>query len=260
MTSRTFEWHPAKLLQAKECSPDFALLVLNQPLKNSNDLRRLWNNSSLRVAADGGANRLHDLSSFRAKFSNLQAIVGDLDSLAPSVKNFYCSQPTPTQIIHDPGQESTDFGKAIEWIRQKHPEGLDIVALGGLGGRVDQGLSQLHHLYLFQPGPDYSMGRIYLLSGSSLTFLLKAGKHRIQVREDGEDGVFGKYVGIIPLQESSFISTKGLRWDVSNWETKIGGQLSTSNHVQPDAKIVEVQTTSHVLFTIALRRFDGEDD
>ncbi|RDA84172.1 hypothetical protein CP532_3907 [Ophiocordyceps camponoti-leonardi (nom. inval.)] len=285
MTSRIFEWHPAKLLQAKECSPDFALLVLNQPLKNSNDLRRLWNNASLRVAADGGANRLHDLSSFRAKFvnfpllirrsllwcpsttssnptlqSNLQAIVGDLDSLAPSVKDFYCSQPTPTQVIHDPGQQSTDFGKAIEWIRQKHPEGLDIVALGGLGGRVDQGLSQLHHLYVFQPGPDYSKGCIYLLSGSSLTFLLKTGKHRIQVREDGEDGVFGKYVGIIPLQEPSFISTKGLRWDVSNWETKMGGQLSTSNHVQPDAKIVEVETTSDVLFTIALRRFDGEDD
>ncbi|PFH57179.1 hypothetical protein XA68_15408 [Ophiocordyceps unilateralis] len=260
MTSRTFEWHPAKLLQERECSPEFALLVLNQPLKNGNDLRRLWNNSSFRVAADGGANRLHDLSSFRGKFSNLQAIVGDLDSLEPSVKEFYCSQPTPTQVIHDPDQESTDFGKAITWIRQKHPEGLDIVALGGLGGRVDQGVSQLHQLYLFHPGSDYSMGRIYLLSGCSLTFLLKAGTHRIQVKEDGESVVFGKHVGIIPLQEPSLISTKGLRWDVCEWETKMGGKLSTSNHVLPEAKFIQVQTSKDVLFTIALRRFDGEDD
>lgn len=180
--------------------------------------------------------------------------------MTPSVKNFYCSQPTPTQVIHNPDQESTDFGKAIAWIRQEKPKGLDIVALGGLGGRVDQGVSQLHQLYLSQPGPDYSEGRVYLLSGSSLTFLLKAGTHRIQVKEDGEDVMFGKYVGIIPLQEPSVISTKGLRWDVCKWETKMGGQLSTSNHVLPEAKSVEVQTTKDVLFTIALRRIDVEDD
>ncbi|KND87085.1 Thiamin pyrophosphokinase 1 [Tolypocladium ophioglossoides CBS 100239] len=260
MAPPSFEWHPAKLLQDQDGTNEFALLVLNQPLKNGITLRRLWKNSSLRVAADGGANRLHELSSFQGKFSNLQAIIGDLDSLTPSVRDFYSSQPTPAQVIHDTGQESTDFGKAIDWIRKLHPEGLDIVALGGIGGRVDQGLSQLHHLYLFQPGPEYSMGRIYLLSGSSLTFLLKAGTHHIHVKEDGEDGVFGKFVGIIPLQEPSVISTKGLEWDVTDWESMIGGRVSTSNHVLPQTKCVEIQTTKDVLFTIALRQVEGEDD
>ncbi|KJZ78684.1 hypothetical protein HIM_02075 [Hirsutella minnesotensis 3608] len=260
MATSTVEWHPAKLLQDRDSSPDFALLVLNQPLKNSANLRRLWKNSTVRVAADGGANRLHELSSFRGKFSNLQAIIGDLDSLAPSVRDFYSSQPVPAKVIHDADQESTDFGKAVNWIRKTHPESLDIVALGGIGGRVDQGISQLHHLYLFHPGHDYSMGRVHLLSGHSLTFLLKAGTHRIQVKEDGEDAVFGKHVGILPLQEPSVISTKGLEWDVSNWETKIGGRLSTSNHILPQTRYVEVETTKDVLFTIALRQVDAEDD
>ncbi|PHH84457.1 hypothetical protein CDD83_1909 [Cordyceps sp. RAO-2017] len=261
MAAQTFEWHPAKLLQDQESSPNFALLVLNQPLKrNKNHLRRLWKKSSLRIAADGGANRLHELSSFRGKFSNLQAIIGDLDSLSPSVRDFYSSQPIPAQIIHEPDQYSTDFAKAINWIRKLHPEGLDIVALGGIGGRIDQGISQLHHLYLFQPGDDYAMGRILLLSGSSLTFLLKAGAHRIHLKEEGEDALFGKHVGIIPLQEPSIISTKGLRWDVSDWESKIGGNLSTNNHVLPETKCVEIQTSKDVLFTVALRQVDGEDE
>lgn len=260
MSTKEFEWHPAKLLEDHDNSQEFALLVLNQPLKNGATLRRLWKNAKLRVAADGGANRLHELSSFRGKFSNLQAIIGDLDSLSPSVRDFYSSQPTPALVIHDTDQESADFGKAINWIRKSQLGAMDIVALGGIGGRVDQGLSQLHHLYLFQSEPDYATGRIYLLSGSSLTFLLKSGTHKIHVNEDGEDAVFGKHVGIIPLQEPSRITTRGLEWDVSDWESKIGGKLSTSNHLLPRTRCVEIHTTKDVLFTIALRPVDGEDE
>lgn len=256
------EWKPAKLLQSREIAPEFALLVLNQPLRNSNNLRKLWRNSSLRVAADGGANRLHELSSFQGKFSNLQVIIGDLDSLHKDVRDFYSSQPTPAQVIHETDQDSTDFAKAITWIRKERPAGLDIVALGGIGGRVDQGLSQLHHLYLFQQDPTYAQGRIYLLSGSSMTFLLKTGAHRIRVRgdEEGAASVFGKYVGIIPFKGPSRITTSGLVWDVSDWQTEIGGKMSTSNHVRPDVEYVEVQTTEDVLFTIALGKVDSEDE
>lgn len=176
------------------------------------------------------------------------------------MRDFYTSQPTPAKVIHDADQYSTDFGKAINYIRSTHASGIDIVALGGIGGRVDQGLSQLHHLYLFQPDAEYATGRIYLLSGASLTFLLKAGTHRIQVKEEGEEPVFGKHVGIIPLKEPSVITTKGLEWDVTEWETQMGGQLSTSNHVLPETKVVEIQTSRDVLFTIALSQPEGEED
>ncbi|KEY71802.1 hypothetical protein S7711_06554 [Stachybotrys chartarum IBT 7711] len=252
------EWHPARLLQDhNDDSQDFALLILNQPIRNVAGLRRLWKNSTVRVAADGGANRLHELSSFRGKYSNLQAIIGDLDSLEPSVKDFYLSQPKPTEIIHEPDQQSTDFAKAVTWIRKAQPS-MPIVALGGLGGRVDQGLSQLHHLYLFQTS--HQDPALYLLSGSSLTFLLNKGRHHIHVREEGVADVFGKHAGVVPLKGRSRITMKGFEWDVEDWETEIGGQLSTSNHVLPETKVVEVSTTEDVLFTIALRQTDGEDD
>lgn len=193
--------------------------------------------------------------------SNLNVIIGDLDSLNPSVRDFYSSQPTPANVIHDADQETTDFGKAINWIRGQHASGIDIVALGGIGGRVDQGLSQLHHLYLFQQDELYAGGRIFLLSGSSMTFLLKAGSHHIRVRDDDEAGsVFGKHVGIIPLKEPSRITTRGLEWDVCEWETQMGGRLSTSNHVLPETRVVEVTTTKDVLFTIALSKSDVDDE
>lgn len=137
---------------------------------------------------------------------------------------------------------------------------LDIVALGGLGGRVDQALSQLHHLHLFQADPAYGEGRMFLVGGESLTFVLKAGggPHRVRVRERGskasDDDVFDKYVGIVPVREPSVITTRGLEWDVEGWSTEMGGRVSTSNHLLPDTEVVEVETTKDVLFTIALRQ------
>lgn len=139
---------------------------------------------------------------------------------------------------------------------------MTIICKGGLGGRVDQGLSQLHHLYMFQTSPTYAEGKMFFLSGESLTFLLKAGKHSIHVREPSAipgnwapliTDLFAKYVGIIPVKEPSIITTKGLEWDVENWPTEFGGQMSTSNHVLPETQVVEVETTKDVLFTIALK-------
>ncbi|EFQ33748.1 thiamine pyrophosphokinase [Colletotrichum graminicola] len=260
MSPPSFEWHPVALLRDKTPEypgpADFALIVLNQPVKQTSVFDSLWTNALTRVAADGGANRLHDMSETaearsHPPLTNLDVIIGDLDSLRPSVRDYYTKLEKPAEVIHDPDQYSTDFGKAVSWIRSNHGPNTDIVALGGLGGRVDQGLSQVHHLYLFQPGPDYAQGKLYLVSGQSLTFLLKPGRHSIRVREGGDD-VFGKHVGILPIGGTSHITTKGLEWDVENWETKFGGHVSTSNHVLPETEVVEIETTSTVLFTIAL--------
>lgn len=148
---------------------------------------------------------------------------------------------------------------------------IDIVVLGGLGGRVDQGLSVLHHLYLFQTEERYEEGRVYLLSSEAVTFVLKKGGHEIKAKErwvgiggvgdekmlngDGggrEEGTIalGKHVGILPLKGESIISTKGLEWDVQDWKTVFGGLVSTSNHVKEE--VVYVETSEDVLFTIDL--------
>lgn len=253
-SSDTTTWHPASILSPTP-SPDanpFAIIVLNQPLElRSSIYDIIFHNAHFKIAADGGANRLINIK----PTPSLDLIIGDLDSLSESSTAYWENQGV--KIVKDHDQYSTDFGKAFNWIRKEIPEKFDIVVLGGLGGRLDQGLSVLHHLYMFQSTPKYADGKMFLLSSEAISFLLKAGKHRIKVKEVFEEvGVgLGKHIGIIPMKEASVISTKGLEWDVQDWKTEFGGLMSTSNLVREEW--VDVETTKDVLFTIDLNL--GED-
>lgn len=148
-------------------------------------------------------------------------------------------------------------------------EQLDILVLGGLGGRVDQGFSQAHHLYAAYEEKRQSAtsqtGDLYLLSEESLSFILPPGKNVIhtpfthQLRPEHKEEaqgkeVFSENVGIIPLSGPTLISLKGFEWDVTNWRTEIGGQLSTSNHIRGDKLEVDVDVDlgRAVLFTVEL--------
>jgi thiamine pyrophosphokinase len=66
------------------------LIILNQPLPSFSIFSRLWNNCSVRIVADGGANRLFRLlpEAERERFVP-DLIIGDLDSLADNVNHFY---------------------------------------------------------------------------------------------------------------------------------------------------------------------------
>lgn len=199
-------------------------------------------------------------------------IIGDLDSLLPSVRTHFAKKGI--EIVQDDDQYSTDFGKAHAWLRSQQGEGgeregdlemgkQDIVVLGGLGGRVDQGLSVIHHLYMFQAHDNYAQGKMYLVSSESITFLLKKGRHRVKVKDgmmsdensplEGQKVQWGlgKHVGIIPMKEACVITTKGLEWDVQDWKTEMGGLLSTSNWVREEW--VDVETSGDVLFTIDIK-------
>ncbi|KAI1431487.1 thiamine pyrophosphokinase [Xylaria sp. CBS 124048] len=273
--SGCIEWYPIRQLLGYP-GYEFTLIVLNQPIQDPALFNDLWNAASTKIAADGGANQIYDFSKQSQvangdtnpnphdQYRDLDTIIGDLDSLRPESRAHFAPH---THIIHEADQYSTDFGKAVRLARREAP-GRDLICLGGLGGRVDQGLSQLHHLYLFQKSPTYADGRVFLVSGDSLSFVLKGGqRHRIHVREPGLRVVgrttthvhldytepFSKYVGIVPVGDKAVISTKGLEWDVRDWPTEFGGQMSTSNHVLPETTVVEVCTDKDVLFTIAMK-------
>lgn len=151
-------------------------------------------------------------------------------------------------------QDSTDFTKALRWLKRhgtrKVDDRIDVLALGGMGGRVDQGFSTIHHLFKAVDDPELLDGAIYLLSEQSLSFVLEKGRNRIHGLALGPDEAFQESVGIIPIRGPVVISTKGLEWDVKDWRTQIGEQISTSNHIK--AEVVEIEASDRVLFTIEL--------
>jgi thiamine pyrophosphokinase len=143
-------------------------------------------------------------------------------------------------------QYSTDFGKCMQKISSRLTSSTvrDVIVLGTLGGRVDQGLGLLHEMY--REERQHTNLRLWLFSESSLSFVLRCGETLLRGVQDS--GVFTENVGFLPIYGPAVISTEGLEWDVREWNTHMGGHLSTSNHVQ--ANDVRVETDAPILFTI----------
>lgn len=120
----------------------------------------------------------------------------------------------------------------------------EVLVLGTLGGRVDQGLGLLHEM--LREETREPLLRLWLISESSISFILNKGSNTIEGLL--ASGLFTKYVGLVPVYGPATITTEGLEWDVEDWDTQMGIQVSTSNHVTADE--VHVQTNAPILFTI----------
>ncbi|KAJ6004759.1 thiamine pyrophosphokinase eukaryotic [Penicillium herquei] len=283
------EWNPSLFFRPEGSPSPYALLILNQPI----------NEKAFEV--------LNEYVSFESLVR--------MELKKPHYENLGVT------ILEDPDQYSTDFTKCLKHLnthsseiiasprkQRKDSTGskwapgsvLEIVILGGLGGRVDQAFSQIHHLYMMtraqrelretaqdqdQQGHKKSSsaagGNLYLVSEESITFVLQQGKNIIYTpgtrrpdivqaaldtgfqpensseatlkrKRDVEETeyFFEENIGIIPLSAPASITTQGFEWDVQDWHTEIGGQLSTSNHIR--AEKVEIETSVPVLFTVEL--------
>ncbi|KAL3487051.1 thiamine pyrophosphokinase [Aspergillus germanicus] len=316
------EWDPTQFFREEEdkTPPPFALVVLNQPI-NEIALSVLREHALTTVCADGGANRFFESAKSRGVEDTdiPDTIIGDLDSIRPEIRAHYAN--LGVNIVQDDDQYSTDFTKSLRYLREHeerfissyadrlskpnahHPiitrdpvsgerRRLEILILGGLGGRVDQAFSQIHHLYMMNQqqstsasgtgsgsGSGSNTGHLYLISEESITFILQPGPNTIHVPRtnrphtiiasetdnpnaktrqlpastvDEEDHLLEENVGIIPLSGPARITTSGFQWDVEDWATEIGGQISTSNHIR--AEVVHVNTNVPVLFTVELAR------
>ena len=175
-----------------------------------------------------------------------------------------------TAIIRDPDQYTTDLTKCLKyingWVKEQAREdsgiengrdwpqiyGPTVAIFGSLGGRADQAFSQLHQLYdanhATLAGLENRLGDIYLITPESIIFLLEKGRNSIVTPVSPRQ--LNKNVGIIPLGRPSIISTQGLKYDVQDWYTEFGTQVSTSNYIM--GSMVQVQTTEPVLFTVGL--------
>lgn len=232
---------PAGFLERQPGPHPRALIVLNRPITNVDIFEKAWAACEIKVFADGGANRVYDkFVDSREKYLP-DYVTGDFDSLRDDVREYY--ENRNVKVVRNPDQYSTDFMKAAKIIEGKEHHPYDILALGAMGGRVDQEFHSIHFLYLaFEKNQT-----VYLISDESITFLLGVGTSIIRTPRT----LLGETCGIIPVGVEAHITTSGFRWDIEDWPTRFGGQMSTSNELASDE--VQVTTDQKIVFTVELR-------
>ncbi|KZV84726.1 Thiamin pyrophosphokinase, partial [Exidia glandulosa HHB12029] len=241
----TSSWNPEFVLRTPSASSvsHRALVILNQPFSYEL-LSVLWNATAWRACADGGANRLHDVSLKEglARFKP-DVVRGDLDSLRPDVREAYSALGIP--IEHDPDQYSTDLMKCLDVVPSHVTE---VVLLGGLSGRLDQTVHVLALLHRKR----HESRRMFAITDDSLGWVLDAGEHEISLPWPIANGPLGPTCGILPVGVAgTTLTTKGLEWDVEDWPSSFDGLVSTSNHIASGT--VRVRTTAPVWWTVEVR-------
>ena len=193
-------------------------------------IKALLDSSERIVCADGGANHLTDTG-----YSPV-LIIGDMDSILPAtVKKF-----NKIEIIKDSDENTTDSMKAIE---HELSQGIDeIVLLGGTGQRIDHSLANLSLLKRYDQLTDLT-----LLDDFSETVFVQ--------KDLTFDAEIGRKISLMVLGGSSWVSTKGLKWELDG-ELQSFGPFGVSNEVAEPSVTVKVYGDGLFLFKL-FEKSDG---
>jgi len=254
-----------------------ALVVLNRPVpktvsnEDCNVFSRLWNFSTMKICADGGANHLYDATVGTNSKEQVadehfcpDLIIGDLDSLRIDVKQYYESRKC--KIEKDPDQDTNDLDKALKAVHRligtrndggNTPKDVNIYApsrekkicvcvYGAFGGRLDQSMASFQALYKWSHAFNYNL---ILYTEENCACLLPA---RVDNLIHIDQNLEGPTCGLIPLgSPCENVSTKGLKWNLDgNTPMHFGGLISTSNLIVDD--VVSVNCSHPLVWTVQM--------
>lgn len=196
----------------------YAVIVANAPAFEAAPFRDQLRRADLLIAADGGGNALHDAA------ITPHVVIGDLDSLRPAAITAF-AEAGSTIVRHRPDKDETDLELALLYACAHGALRIDI--LGALGGRWDQGLSNVALLAL----PELVGREVRLLDVGQEAYLAR-GETPIR-------GGVGETVSLLPLGgPARGITTQGLRYPLVDAELRFERSRGISNViVAPPARV-----------------------
>ncbi|TVQ01944.1 MAG: thiamine diphosphokinase [Balneolaceae bacterium] len=190
-----------------------AVIICDGELAPKYVIERDLENSSLLIAADGGAYK-----AIESGFSP-DVIIGDLDSYIPSGDE-------KAEIFRDQSQETNDLEKALNYARQT--SATEVVVFGATGNRLDHTLKNLSVLLQF--------------NRQFHTILFKDRYSEIRVIHSpfSEEFPLHTSISLFPLSGTvEGITTNGLKYPLVNGTLENGVQDGSSN--ETIKKTVEIE-------------------
>lgn len=241
---------------------------------NHKIFKKLWDSSEIKICCDGGIQRLYNYTVKNDAVEEAfipDYLIGDFDSLELEVKDFYLEKGTI--VIKQETQLSSDLSKAISVFKLSFLNVLDkkidrnaenfnieifdgihkldhenkqlfqktvgerdfrVIVLSGLGGRIDQCIQNISHLYhdwLNLPNCLNKMPKMIFVNQVDLVFKVPKGGFYVTWPKEWKYQKFIKNGGILPIGEPNRINySLGFKWDVKNFKTSmINGFVSSSN-------------------------------
>jgi len=201
--------------------PMHAVIVANAPSFQAEPFRMLLARADLLIAADGGGNAL-----FAAGLAP-QLVIGDLDSLSPEAEAAFANAGVTIQR-HPVEKDETDLELALLAAVAAGATQIDL--LGAMGGRWDQGLSNVAMLAL----PELAGLRVRLLDAGQEAYLARG--------ETPIPGVRGETVSLLPLGgPARGITTRGLHYPLHDAELRFERSRGVSNLISEAPAHVSVR-------------------
>lgn len=182
-----------------------ALILCNGTAPEKPLFEKRYQEASLFIAADGGGNTARALGRLP------DVVIGDLDSFQGAPGDSF-------EIIEDPGQETNDLEKALEFALKR---GItDVIVLGVTGQRIDQTLKNLSVMIQY----DEAFHSLIYEDNFGVTLLLpKTYADKLPI---------GTIVSLFPLSgRVEGVRTKGLKYRLNEEALENGIRDGSSNEV-----------------------------
>ncbi|MFQ3662007.1 MAG: thiamine diphosphokinase [Chloroflexaceae bacterium] len=185
------------------------VIVANAPAFRAEPFRELLERADLVIAADGGGNALF------AAGLRPDLVIGDLDSLVPEAAAAFAASGA-TVLRYPIEKNETDLELALLAAVARCAETIDV--LGAVGGRWDQGLSNVALLAL----PELAGRRVRLLDVDQEAYLAR-GETQIA-------GAVGDTISLLPIGgPARGVTTRGLYYALEDDELRFERSRGISN-------------------------------